>query len=179
MGIECSMWQMRMSRMEQLLCSDEAFEEFIDTQFPDPDSEEEEARRQQDPKYSVDPEDDGIWLGKAWHLLHYLITGTEDDEEFPLAYAIMVGHPIEGVGGEFCWLSPEEVKEVARALGTISKEDLKKRSTKGSISKVDPFRWPNGATKKEREELLADFANLKRYYRDAARKGNAMLRLIS
>ena len=54
MGLDCSMWQMKMSRIEKLLVSNEACEEFLDIQFPDPDSEEEEARRQRGPKYSVD-----------------------------------------------------------------------------------------------------------------------------
>jgi hypothetical protein len=91
----------------------------------------------------------------------------------------MVGHPMEGLGEVSSWLSPEEVKEVARALDTVSKEDLKKRSSKESISKVNLYRSPSGHSKKEFEEIMIEFNKLKRYYEEAARKGNAMLRLIS
>jgi len=165
--------------MEQFLISEGACEEFLETQFPDPDAEEEDAGRQRTAKYSVDPEDEGIYMGKTWHLLHYLITGTEEGEEFPLAYAVMVGHPVEGLGGEFCWLTPEELKDVARALDNLSKEDLRKRSNKDSMSKADIYKYPKGLTKKQLEEVMVYFNKLKEYYKDAAKKGNAMLRLIS
>lgn len=178
MGLEFNMWQIRMSRMEQLIISDEACEEFLEIQFPDPDTNE-FGSGEQNTKYSVNPEDDGIYLGKSWHLLHYLITGNEEGGNSTLDLAIMVGHPVEGLGGEFCWLDPEEVKYVADALDGLSEEDMRKRSGKGAMSKVDIYRCSAGLGKDEFEYVMKEFKALKKYYRDAAEKENAILRLIS
>ncbi len=170
MGLEMSMWQMEMSKLEQLIISDKACEEFLETQFPDPDAEEDEVGRGRTAKYSVDPEDQGISMGKTWHLLHYLITGTEERGELPLALAIMIGHPVEGLGGEFCWLTPEEVKDVALALDTLSKEELRKRSNRDSMSKVDIYRCPPGLDEEGFRDVMKDFKTLKKYYSPSQEK---------
>ncbi len=179
MGLEMCMWQMEISKMERLLTSEEACKEFLEAQFPDPDEEGEKGGEGRKAKYSVDPEDDGIDIGKSWHILHYLITGDEESGETPLAYAIMEGRPVVGLGGEFCWLAPEEVKDVADALDALSEEVLWKRSGKDSMSKVDIYKYPGEVIEDKLEDVLVDFNRLREYYKDAAVKGNAVLRLIS
>ena len=80
MGLDFTMWRMKMSRMERLLTSEEACMAFLDVHFPDPDKEPiEESDNEQKLKLSIAPEDNGLYLGKSWHLLHYLITGNDDN----------------------------------------------------------------------------------------------------
>ncbi|MBW1706310.1 MAG: DUF1877 family protein [Deltaproteobacteria bacterium] len=174
------MWQIKMAKMDQLIISGEACEEFLEAQFPGlAEEDEKEGRGERKTKYSVDPEDEGIDFGKSWHILHYLITGNDEGGDSTLDFAIMVGHPVEGLGGEFCWLTPEEVRDIANALDGLSKEDMRKRSGKDAMSKVDIYRCPPGLGEDEFKYAMKDFRALKKYYRDAAEKGNAMLRLIS
>jgi hypothetical protein len=180
MGLEFSMWQMNMLKMEKLLTSDEACKTFLEAQFPDPDEDNlEEGSSERKAKYSVDPEDDGIYLGKSWHLLHYLIAGNEDGGDSTLDFAIMVGHPIERLGEDFCWLSPEDVLDIVDALDNLSEKDMKNRSTREAMSKFKIYRCSAGLDDEEFRSVMKDFRTLKKYYKQAAKRGNAMLRLIS
>src|SRR5208337_3054685 len=75
------------------------------------------------------PGENGLNLEKSWHVLHYLLTGKAEDAPPPLGNAILGGH---GIGGELGYgparfLASDEVREVAAALATISKDDLAAR----------------------------------------------------
>jgi hypothetical protein len=48
------------------------------------------------------------------------MTGNDEGGNSKLDLAIMVGQPLESLGEEFSWLTPEEVREVADALDSIS-----------------------------------------------------------
>src|SRR5262245_45909058 len=64
-------------------------------------------------------DEDALDLGKAWHGLHFLLTGTAWEGDGPLAAAILGGEEITGdlgYGAARC-LSPRGVAEVALALG--------------------------------------------------------------
>lgn len=177
MGMEFSMWRMKMSTMEKLLTSEEACNVFLDTQFPYPD-EDPLGNDNNKVKYSVDPEDDGIYLGKSWHILHYLITGNDEGGQSILDLAIMAGHLVEGLGEELFWLSPQEVLDVANALDSLTVKEMKKKGSKDVMSKFTIYKCPPGIEDHEFMELMEDFKTLKEYYKKAAERSNAILRMI-
>ena len=180
MGLEFSMWRMKLSRMKKLLTSEEACMVFLDDQFPDPDKDcLDDDGNQQKVKYSVDPEDNGIYLGKSWHLLHYLITGNDESSHSLLDHAIMEGHPIDGLGEDFCWLNPQEVVDIATALDDVAKKEMKNRSSRDVMSKFSIYRCSSGLHDDEFKYMMKYFRILKKYYKKAAEKRNAILRIIS
>jgi len=138
--------------------------------FPDPDHVASEGRG--DCKWSEE-----IDIDKAWHGIHFLLTGSAGETESALGAVIMGG---EGVGddlgyGPARYLTPERVKELARALAEVKPEDLVKNfdPEKMTDQQVYPLIWDEGD--EALEYLLHHFHKLKDYYNDAAAKGNGML----
>ena len=120
-------------------------------------------------------EDDGMELGKTWHFVHYLITGDAKGGEYPLGYAIMIGYPFDNYSSDLTWRSPDEVKDIAEALANLSEQDLLKRRNLPKASKSRIYDYPAGFKRKDVEEVLPYFRNLRNYYSAAAKKGSAMM----
>ncbi len=157
------MWQISPDELRRLLASEEELEKFCESRFPE--------------TYGEDFEDDGISLDKIWHLLHYLITGGAENEDYPLAYAIMVGYLLHESWGDWVFLPPDEVREVSDALSSLSEDDFYMKCTAESVSELDIYKYPS-VSEEDVDEALEDFRILKEYYADAATKGNAILRLF-
>ncbi|MFO7462061.1 MAG: YfbM family protein [Desulfatiglandales bacterium] len=167
MGVELCMWQITPENLEKLSSSEETIEAFMESQFPDPDSP--------DAVTETLTEDDGMELGKTWHFLHYLITGDAKSGEYPLGYAVMIGHPFNKYLSDLTWRSPDEVQDIADALANISEKELLKKRNPPKTSKIQIYDYPAGFKKKDIEEVLPYFRKLRGYYSAAAKQGNAML----
>jgi hypothetical protein len=119
--------------------------------------------------------DEGLSLEKSWHALHYLLTGTIETAAPPLGNAILGGEEIgeERDYGRVRFLTPEQVGEVARALGSLSKDDLVGRFDVKKMKAANVI-YP---CRDQSEFELAQhyFEQLSRYYADAAASGSAIL----
>jgi len=119
--------------------------------------------------------DEGLSLEKSWHALHYLLTGTTETAAPPLGNAILGGEEIgeERDYGRVRFLTPEQVGEVARALGSLSKDDLVGRFDVKKMKAANVI-YP---CRDQSEFELAQhyFEQLSRYYADAAASGSAIL----
>jgi hypothetical protein len=82
-----------------------------------------------DPDEDTEPGDDTFSVAKAYHGLHYLLTGTAYEGEPPLSWAIFgdaeLGADL-GVGGS-SFLAPDQVRQVAAALAVITEPALRQR----------------------------------------------------
>jgi len=120
------------------------------------------------------PGKNGLNLEKSWHVLHYLLTGKAEEAPPPLGNAILGGEEIgEDLGyGPARILTPQQVREVAAALASISKDDLRWRFDLKAMmaARIYPVR-----DESELELALEYFEHLSRYYGGAAASGNAML----
>jgi hypothetical protein len=125
--------------------------------------------------FSEDAGAEGLEIEKAWHGLHYLLTGIAWGGDPPLANAVLGGEEIgEDWGyGAVRYLTPAQVQEVAAALSKISEEDLTERFDPEAMSNAQIY----GITgdDDDLEYLLEYFRPLVEYYQDASQKGNAML----
>ena len=123
------------------------------------------------------PTEDGLGLEKSWHVLHYLLTGKAEDAPPPLGNAILGGQEIgEDLGyGPARFLTPQQVREVAIALSSFSKDELVSRFDLKAMlaAKIYPVK-----DKGELELAQHYFDHLLHYYADAAANGNAMLLYI-
>ena len=121
-------------------------------------------------------------LGKDWHMLHFLLTGSAWGGEPPLADAILGGEEFgaELGYGRARYLAPERVEVIARALEAVSTEQLRERFDPHKLARAEVY--PIGAQELSRDDLEAYFSSifhrfddLVDYYGDAAEAGEGML----
>jgi hypothetical protein len=71
-----------------------------------------------------------VYLDKAWHGIHFLLTGSAWEGEEPLCYMVKGGEMLDPetyLDGPPRALRPDQIANWANALSTISTEDLRKR----------------------------------------------------
>jgi hypothetical protein len=116
-----------------------------------------------------------LLLEKSWHALHFLLTEKIEGGNPPLANAILGGTNIgEDLGyGPARYLTPDEVKDVSKALLKISSEKLK---TKFNVKKLQSNEIYPAVWEKNSIEWLLDFyEKMVSYYQEAAKNNQAML----
>ena len=124
-------------------------------------------------------------LTNSWMAVHYLLTGEitfalQSSTPPPLVYVVMGGTPIsdEDVGyGPPRYLTPEQVKEAADALQCLRSEDLRGRFDLAAYNaaKGYPRMTASGWRPEDVEVLLEDYEDLKTFFQEAAKSGDALL----
>ena len=125
---------------------------------------------------------DGVYgkldLEKAWHGLHYLLSGTVDEPgESALGKAVLggteIGEDFSGYGAARRF-TPAEVGEVAEALAASDDDEVMARFDPPRMAELQiyPFGWDEPD---EREWLLQSLRELRSFYRDAAANGRAIV----
>lgn len=79
-------------------------------------------------EFIVDPDYPEIEIDKAWHILHFLFTGTLWEGEGPKAFLVKGGTPVgeEDLGfGPGRLFGSNDVAEIDRELETLVKDDLR------------------------------------------------------
>lgn len=148
--------------LEELIADPSGVADFV---FPD--EEENEA--------SID-------VDKAWHGIHFLLTGDAWGGSPPLADVVLGGTEIgEDIGyGPARYLTPAETKAAADAIAAISPDDFRARYDAAALSKheIYPGIWDD--PEDEALEYLAEhFESIREYFEEAATRGDAMLKYIS
>ena len=118
-------------------------------------------------------------LDKAWHGIHFLLTGSAWEGDEPLCYLITGGQPVgdEDVGyGPARVLRPEEVAQFDAALAAISLDDFCQRfdPTTMMAQHIYPEIWDRDPREDDTLGYLAEYFDmLKTFVRDSAetRKG--------
>lgn len=115
-------------------------------------------------------------LDKAWHGIHYLLTGKPGVAEPPLGDAIMGGVEIgEDTGyGKPRFLEPQQVKAVADALSKISPDELLQCYDKDELNKEEIY-GVGYDEKQDRDYLSNAYREMVDFYQKAALNGRAML----
>lgn len=126
-------------------------------------------------------------IDKAWHGIHFLLTGTEVGGEPPLKNAVLgggkpLGDP-ENPGFDFgpaCFLTPDEVQEVAEALGEISEDDLKARFNPSALAAAHIYPSETWEPRTEYQEyLMSHYVRLVEFFQAAAKSGDVVLFYIA
>ncbi len=121
-----------------------------------------------------------VGLEKAWHGLHFLLTGSPWDDESNAVLSFLatggesVGEDL-GYGPARC-LPPSAVKDLDDALSQISDDDLwsKFDPARMEAEHVYPLIWDEPEADL-RDEYLMYFRNLKAFVQQAHREGNALI----
>ena len=124
------------------------------------------------------PDDLYLDIDKAWHAIHFLLTGDTWGGEPPLFNAVLGGTELgaEDVGhGPARFLTLAEVQDVASALSEISETDLRNRYNASALSAADiyPGGWED--VEGSLEYLLPYYTKLVEFFSEAAKHGDAML----
>jgi hypothetical protein len=81
-------------------------------------------------------------LDKAWHGIHYLLTGTAWEGDPPLNFLVTGGHEVgdDEIGhGPARTLTPIETREVANALAALSDEQLRGRFAPTEMMRLEIY----------------------------------------
>jgi hypothetical protein len=121
-------------------------------------------------------------LDKCWHGLHYLLTGETYGGKPPLSQAVLGGVEFgeDGGYGPARYLEASDVRDIAGALAHVTPGALAQRFNPDDMEakQIYPDIWAN-----ERDEaldfLLDGFSNLKKFYTDAAARGDAVVQWIA
>ena len=89
-----------------------------------------------------------------------MLTGYENSEQYPLAYAITVGYSINEIWSDLTYVEPHEVRDVADALNDISEGEFRRRCAGGSFAEKEIYRCPNDLDDDETVEVLEYFIRL-------------------
>ena len=123
-----------------------------------------------------------IDLDKAWHAIHFVLTGEQYGGEPPLANAVFGEAPIgeEDVGyGPALGTQADNVKRIAEAICSISESDFRKKIDVRALSDADiyPSIWDEGP---EAVDYITDyFKELQSFYKGAAQNGSAVITFIN
>ena len=133
-----------------------------------------------------DRPEDWVSLDKAWHGLHFLLTGTSWEGEEPLCYIVWGGTELEW---DTCFfevlpraLTPEQVRAWHIALQEIDEATLRSRFDGPRMDKLSiyPTIWSRDPAQDDTlGYLLTNYRGLRDFLRDAAAGGYGVLVTMS
>jgi hypothetical protein len=123
-----------------------------------------------------------IDIDKAWHGIHYLLTGEAEGGAEPGSLAVLGGEEFgEDVGyGPARFLTPSQVAAVSQELAKHSTEELTQRYRPQDMDakQIYPDIWVRDGDE-GLEYLLEYYRVLADFYRDAASRGDAVIQWLS
>jgi Domain of unknown function (DUF1877) len=136
------------------------------------------------PDQTVVDLEEGIWeeedratLGEAWHVIHFLLTGSEDFSDWPLGFLFSGGEVIEEciVGYEpVRILQPEQVKEVDSALSKIDTEKLFSQHASQAMQEAESL-YPDHWNVFQKIYFVQAFETLRNFIQAATLRENGIL----
>lgn len=130
-------------------------------------------------------DDDTTDVDKAWHALHFLLTGSEGDADFPQGFLASCGEEVGDIDvgyGPVRSFSSEQVKGISQFLNSLDKSELRCRfdPAKFKQKNIYPDIWADGKNSKEDWEYLEEYLDqLIRFVNETAEKKMAMLVYIN
>lgn len=118
-------------------------------------------------------------VDKAWHAVHFLLTGSPWGGEQPLKSVVLGGEEIgEDAGyGPARLVSAETVRAIDQAIAGIDKTELEGRFDADALNKAEIY--PEGWGTEDVGYVSGAFEEIKEFYRAAATNGDAVLLFIN
>jgi hypothetical protein len=116
-------------------------------------------------------------VDKAWHGIHYLLTGTAWEGRAPFCWAIMGAEDIGpdlGMGSARL-VTPDQVVRLAAALDSLTIDELSARYDAQQMQALDIYPAKIWGDSDSLEYLLDNFQLMLDFYRDAAARGDGVL----
>ncbi|AFL74299.1 protein of unknown function (DUF1877) [Thiocystis violascens DSM 198] len=188
MSILCSLYRLTEQQSKNLLVFPEAVSDllgyappptkssFLSRIFGKSRNDEPSPRRKLDPVV----ESETLELNQAWHILHYLLSGSDAEGEWPSAFIMSGGHKIgPDLGyGPARLLNTELSKEVADFLSAPSRQALNAAYVAQDIQAAKIY-WQVASEPNERqrqiEELWSMVQDMRTYFDRTAQAGSSIL----
>jgi hypothetical protein len=124
-----------------------------------------------------------IDLDKAWHGIHYLLTGLAEGGPEPQSLAVFGGEEFgPEVGyGPARFLTADQVRHVAETLSGLAPEALAHRFNAQDMEAKQIYPdviWVRGR-QEALDYALDNYRQLRAFYRDAAARGDAVIQWLS
>ena len=135
----------------------------------------------QDFLYSEEAEDgaDHTDLDKAWHTIHFVLTGSTWEGDFPQGFLVSAGTPVgeEDVGyGPARAFQSAEVCEIHAVLSQVSDDDFSKRFSVTALKEADVYpSFGHASDEEERPYFLEYFQILKAFVARASAQKKGLL----
>ncbi len=118
-------------------------------------------------------EEEGFDLDRGWDIVHYLLTGQQKEDASPLSIAIH-GKCAADEDGECKYSPPGVVKDVAAALGEISRDEIGRRYEPAVMQRARVYD-SEILDEDNRDEYLEMIEELTAFYQEAADQGMGVL----
>lgn len=125
---------------------------------------------------------DDLEIDKAWHGIHFLLTGTAWESSLPLGFIVAGGVEVgDDLGyGPARALRSEDVLKIETALEPLKTEELRQRFDADRMTELEiyPFGWsqdPDG----ELEYLLEFYTEMRAFVRRTAERRHGLLVYLS
>ena len=115
-----------------------------------------------------------LHLDKAWHGLHYLLTGRAYGGDLPLAWAVR-GKGEYRVGDSGSYVSASEAAAVASALAIVDEDVILQRMHSKAEETLELYNAGDWSDTYIQDHYLKLFHELQQFYAEAARRGTAVL----
>ena len=120
-----------------------------------------------------EPEGISTDLDKAWHGIHYLLTGSASEGDAPLSFLVSEGRAVGAIHVGYCparVFTAAETRTILQAIEGISDEDLRSRFDPGDMTakKIYPEIWSRGSPDDETiGYFLEHFAIMRGFFEQA------------
>ena len=135
-----------------------------------------------DDNWSPDP-DRSIDIEKAWHGLHFLLTGTADEGDEPACYLLRGGEDLDDEGLTRA-LRPGQVRGFSQYLSTLDADELVRRYDPERMTALEIY--PDVIWKRKAEPggsplewLITSFEEVRRFVDNAAAAGDCVVITVS
>ena len=149
------------AKLEQLIAAPDSVVDFLNTE----------------PEFDLEFLD----VDKAWHGIHFLLTGSQWKGDAPLGNAVLGGIEFgDDVGyGPAKYITAKEVAEVHSALSRVSVDELMSRLDLNVMreQEIYPSAWRN--LEEEQAYLGGYYVALLEFYAEAAKAGGAVLKYVN
>lgn len=129
----------------------------------------------------LDEEQDEVDLDKAWHGIHFLLTGSAWEGAEPLCYLVTGGHQIGDVDvgyGPARALTSKQVADFDTALNGVTADELRQRFDPQAMAEAEvyPGIWEHAPKEDDNlEYLLEYFGELKSFVGNTREQGKGMI----
>lgn len=126
-----------------------------------------------------------LWLDKAWHGIHFLLTGSAWEGKEPLNFLVVAGEAIKGTDngyGEDRAFTSEQVKNIDKELQGISKEEFESRFDSAKMMEEDiyPTIWDRPKEEDDTLGYISEyFVEMKQYINRIAEQNMGMIVVLS
>ena len=114
-------------------------------------------------------------LDKAWHGIHFLLTGSAGKTRSVLSMAVIGGRSLDLTRGMNGLLSPAETKAVASALRKVRKKELAARFDSEKMTDQEVYPVELWAQEDDASYPLVYYPKMVSFFVRVARRGNAVL----